>query len=179
MEFPESKSIAWKTFAEMLGITLNDVISGTPSASTVLFGDGSWKTAAATSADYLVKTSDASLSGERVVTDTATVTWDWSTAGQAKANAKVPYTDKASNFDVSGAPAGFKITGNSVTGTLPASPANEDTYWFVAATASITGCVIGRNGNTIMGSATDMTVNVTSFFFGLIYHSATTDWRLI
>jgi hypothetical protein len=37
--------------------------------------------------DFLVKTASTTLSAERVVTDTATVTWDWSTPGQAKANA--------------------------------------------------------------------------------------------
>ena len=42
---------------------------------------------APTTADYLVKTADAGLSAERVVTDTATVTWDWATAGLVKANA--------------------------------------------------------------------------------------------
>lgn len=42
---------------------------------------------APTTADYLVKTADAGLSAERVVTDTATVTWDFTTPGQAKANA--------------------------------------------------------------------------------------------
>lgn len=42
---------------------------------------------APTTADYLVKTADAGLSAERVVTDTATITWDWATGGQAKANA--------------------------------------------------------------------------------------------
>jgi len=45
---------------------------------------------APTDADYLVKTANASLSAERVVTDTTGttgVTWDWATAGQAKANA--------------------------------------------------------------------------------------------
>ncbi len=41
---------------------------------------------APTTADYLVKTANAGLSAERVVTDTSTVTWDWGTAGQAKAN---------------------------------------------------------------------------------------------
>ena len=41
---------------------------------------------APTTADYLVKTADAGLSAERVVTDTTTVTWDWATGGQAKAN---------------------------------------------------------------------------------------------
>lgn len=36
-------------------------------------------------ADYLVRTANGSLSAERVVTDTDSVTWDWATAGQAKA----------------------------------------------------------------------------------------------
>lgn len=36
-------------------------------------------------ADYLVKTANAGLSAERVVTDTTSITWDWATAGQAKA----------------------------------------------------------------------------------------------
>lgn len=49
---------------------------------------------APTTADYLVKTADAGLSAERVVTDTATVTWDWATGGQAKANATVADGDK-------------------------------------------------------------------------------------
>lgn len=39
-----------------------------------------------TDADYLVKTAHAGLSAERAVTDTASITWDWATAGQAKAN---------------------------------------------------------------------------------------------
>lgn len=37
-------------------------------------------------ADYLVGHADATLTNERVVTDTSTITWDLSTAGQAKAN---------------------------------------------------------------------------------------------
>jgi hypothetical protein len=39
---------------------------------------------APTTTDYLVKTADAGLSAERVVTDTTSITVDWSTAGQAK-----------------------------------------------------------------------------------------------
>jgi hypothetical protein len=35
-------------------------------------------------ADYLVKTSNATLTAERVVTDTTSITVDWATAGQAK-----------------------------------------------------------------------------------------------
>jgi hypothetical protein len=37
-------------------------------------------------AEYLVRTAVGVLSAERVVTDTATVAWDWSVGGQAKAN---------------------------------------------------------------------------------------------
>lgn len=53
---------------------------------------GSWANCAATgsgaptTADYLVKTADGGLSAERVVTDTTSITWDWATGGQAKAN---------------------------------------------------------------------------------------------
>lgn len=41
---------------------------------------------APTDASYLVSASHSLLSGERVVTDTPTVTWDQATAGQSKAN---------------------------------------------------------------------------------------------
>lgn len=41
-------------------------------------------TGAPSDADYLVKTANASLSAERVVTDTTSITVDWATAGQAK-----------------------------------------------------------------------------------------------
>lgn len=41
---------------------------------------------APTDAEYLVATSNGSLSAERVTTDTATVTWDHTTGAQAKAN---------------------------------------------------------------------------------------------
>lgn len=37
--------------------------------------------------DFLVKTASGTLSAERVVTNTGSVTWDWSTPGQAKASA--------------------------------------------------------------------------------------------
>lgn len=45
---------------------------------------GGAATGAPTDADYLVKTTNAGLSAERVVTDTAEIALDWATAGQAK-----------------------------------------------------------------------------------------------
>lgn len=44
-------------------------------------------TLAPTDAEYITSTTHATLSAERVLTDTATVTWDRTTAGQIKANA--------------------------------------------------------------------------------------------
>jgi hypothetical protein len=38
-------------------------------------------------AEYVVAAADPALTAERVLTDTASVTWDFSVAGQAKANA--------------------------------------------------------------------------------------------
>ena len=38
-------------------------------------------------AQYITAAADATLTAERVLTNTATVTWDFTTAGQAKANA--------------------------------------------------------------------------------------------
>jgi hypothetical protein len=46
-------------------------------------------------ADYLVKTANANLSAERVVTDTATAVWDWGTSGQAKVNVVTSALDAA------------------------------------------------------------------------------------
>jgi len=40
---------------------------------------------APTTVDYLVKTADAGLSAERVVTDNSSISFDWATAGQVKA----------------------------------------------------------------------------------------------
>jgi Concanavalin A-like lectin/glucanases superfamily/Chaperone of endosialidase/Repeat of unknown function (DUF5907) len=50
---------------------------------------------APTDADYITSTVNATLSAERVLTDTATITWDRTTAGQIKANVSGGgYTDE-------------------------------------------------------------------------------------
>jgi Concanavalin A-like lectin/glucanases superfamily/Chaperone of endosialidase len=50
---------------------------------------------APTDAEYITSTVNATLSAERVLTDTATITWDRTTAGQIKANASGGgYTDE-------------------------------------------------------------------------------------
>lgn len=72
----------------------------------------------------------------------------------------------------------YWITGNSVTVTLPASPADND-YVEIANGATVTGCVIGRNAKNIMGLAENLTIDQTNFSLRLVYRSATTDWRLV
>lgn len=79
---------AWLFYPLIEGMYADD-----QSADALYRYDGSTWTAvisggggAPANVDYLVKTASGSLSAERVVTDTATVIWDWATSGQAKAN---------------------------------------------------------------------------------------------
>ena len=61
-----------------------DGASGHFTTATVEGGGGGG--GAPTGAEYIVKAAHGSLSAERVLTDTASVTWDYTTGGQAKAS---------------------------------------------------------------------------------------------
>lgn len=67
-----------------------DIASGTAyymdAAGAVQSIAGGGGGGAPSNATYIVQTANATLSAERVLTDTATITWDFGTAGQAKAN---------------------------------------------------------------------------------------------
>jgi len=62
------------------------------------FGTGGGGGGAPTTAQYLVGALDGGLSAERLVTDTAEVTWDLGTAGQAKANVGAIAQAKVTNL---------------------------------------------------------------------------------
>jgi hypothetical protein len=64
-------------------------------------------------ADYLVKTANANLTAERVVTDTSTVTWDFATAGQAKA--QIP-NDGVTYAKIQNVSAASRILGRKTSG---------------------------------------------------------------
>lgn len=86
------------------------------------------------------------------------------------------WTEQATSFTAT-ANTKYMITGNTVTVTLPGSP-TDDQYVEIAGGEGVTGCVVGRNGKTIMGLSEDLTVDMTYFSFRLVYRSATGDWRI-
>jgi hypothetical protein len=92
------------------GDPIRDAFAKTNDNFTELYGSTG---GAPGGADYLVRTADAALSAERVVTDSATITADWSTAGQVK----------------------FNVIGG---GTSPTAPTDFKDSVAVATTANIT-----------------------------------------
>lgn len=73
-------------------------------------------------AQYVTAAADATLTAERVLTNTATVTWDFTTAGQAKANA---VTGGGGNVSNSGTPTVGQyakwVTATTIQGVAPAT----------------------------------------------------------
>jgi len=72
----------------------------------------------------------------------------------------------------------YAVANNSVVLTLPASPQVNDSIHIIQALAGITGTVIAPNGGNICGVAGNMTVDLDSFDFWLVYTGATYGWRL-
>lgn len=64
--------------------------------------------------------------------------------------------------------------------TLPASPVAWDVVWLTdkAGTFAIYPLTINANGNKIMGSPYDRTVNTNGASFALVYTDATNGWRI-
>src|SRR5210317_1719260 len=71
----------------------------------------------------------------------------------------------------------YVLTTN-LTLTLPASPEAGDSIK-ISNRSGTTTCVLGRNGNNIMGSASDLTLDTASASFELIYSGATQGWVII
>lgn len=71
----------------------------------------------------------------------------------------------------------YILTAN-LTLTLPASPSAGDSIK-IANFSGVTTCVIARNGNNIMASATDLTLDNDKANFELVYTDATRGWVII
>jgi hypothetical protein len=90
-----------------------------------------------------------------------------------------PFSIKTADFSaIAGGRYGVNTTSVAVTATLPASPATGIAIYFADAGGAYAtnNLVIARNGQTIMGSSSNMTVNVNDQSFGLFYNGTT--WRV-
>ena len=72
-------------------------------------------------------------------------------------------------------------TGGGFTVTLPGSPVKGDSIRIFDVTKSFdsNALTVGRNGNPIMGDASDLTVNTEGAAFELVFYDGTQGWRLI
>ncbi|REJ63502.1 MAG: hypothetical protein DWQ21_02960 [Bacteroidetes bacterium] len=66
----------------------------------------------------------------------------------------------------------------TLTLTLPASPALGDSIK-ISNLSDVATCVLGRNGNKIMGDAADLTLDTASASFELIYSGTSKGWVII
>lgn len=182
--------------------------AGDAAAGKFLDAAGAWSvpagSGAPTNADYLVKTANGSLSAERVVTDTASVTWDWATAGQAKAS--VPSGDASTpglvKLGAAGGALAYTATPQTISGatgtvtdgteivrvthaavtalTLPAL-ANTTRPVVILGPAAVAGvsptCVLARAGSDVIDSgATGLKIEGSNYRITMVSDGAV--WRV-
>lgn len=72
-------------------------------------------------------------------------------------------------------------TAGGFTITLPASPLVNDTVQIIDATGVFesSNVVVGRNGNNIQNSATDLTLNINNAAITLVYTGDTYGWLIV
>src|SRR5262245_25963114 len=159
-------------------IPLYDPVAGLNRKAKVsnLPGGGGGGGGAPVDATYLVRTADTSLTNELVVTNTATVTWDFSTPGQAKANASVGGSFQPLDATLT-ALAGFNTNG-LLTQTAP------DTFTGRALTGPAAGITV-TNGNGVAGNPTLALANDLAALEALggvntiYYRSGTDTWSAV
>ena len=71
----------------------------------------------------------------------------------------------------------YVLTAN-LTLTLPASPSNGDSIK-ISNRSSVATCIIARNGENIMGAASDLTIDKLNSGFEMIYSGSSEGWILI
>ena len=98
-------------------------------------------------------------------------------AGFATGGATFPIVEVSTSQPVVKGPR-YAIAANSITLTLPASPAFGDEVQFIPESITYTSVVIARNGQPIMGLAEDMTLDGEGVSFALVYTDATNGWRI-
>jgi hypothetical protein len=92
--------------------------------------------------------------------------------------AEASFSIQTANFNaVAGSRYGVNTSGGAVTATLPASPATGAAIFFADAGGAYASnnLTIARNGQTIMGAASDLTVSTNNQSVGLFFNGTT--WR--
>ena len=170
-----------------LGIDSGAFWSGVPAADAGLFFK--W---------YAGTTEVANLSGTGILTVTGNIAGgNISTTGNLSAGnanvtgninagniyatnivAEAPFSIQSSNFSANaGGRYGVDTSAGAVTSTLPASPSTGGAIFFADAGGAFASnnLTINPNGQTIMGSAGNMTVSTNNQSFGLFFNGTT--WR--
>lgn len=164
--------------------------AGDAASGKFLKADGLWVTpsgtGAPTDAEYLVGTANATLSAERVVTDTSSITWDLATAAQAKAKRAALTGDVTASADSNAT----SIANDAVTNAQAANMAQAtvkgraagagtgDPTDLTAAQVKTIVALEATVGITIDGGGVAITTGVKGFVqvpFGM----TVTAWRLV
>jgi hypothetical protein len=93
--------------------------------------------------------------------------------------AEASFSIQSSNFNATaGSRYGVNTSGGAVTATLPASPATGAAIFFADAGGAYASnnLTIARNGQTIMGAASNLTVSTNNQSVGLFFNGTT--WRI-
>lgn len=118
-------------------------------------------TTAPSDAVFILGTADAALTNGRVLTDTATVTWDLSTPGQAKATA-APAANTFSTIAVSGQ---SDVVADSTSDTLTLAAGSNITITTNAGTDTVTIAAAGGSGDALTSNPLSQFASTTSAQF--------------
>lgn len=106
---------------------------------------------------------------------------DLSDSGSGCSGTGTSFTAKTSNYNASASAAycNDTVTGTAtITATLPASPANNDSILFLSCSNYSTyNFIVARNGNNIQGLAQDLTVATNNAAFSLVFITSY-GWRM-
>lgn len=161
-----------QTYAEVQliagsNVTLSTAATGNRAAVTIA-STGGGGGGAPTSAEYLVKSSDATLSAERVVGSSSTIAPDWSTAGAVTFGVSVA-SEARGDLLMRGASAWGRLAPGTSGYSLVSSGAGSDLAWSrmqpydAGALTSITaGTWTGATSITTLGTVTTGTWSATT-----------------
>jgi hypothetical protein len=148
--------------------------NGGPSTGAYHFYDTSWRPILKLYSGVSARASLFYAGVEKLITDSTGVT----VTGRVNSKSEPGFDIKTANFNTaSGMRYGIDTSSNTVTATLPASPATGDAIYFADAGGNYATnkLTLNRNGKNIMGLAQDMDVTTNNQSFGVFYNGS--EWR--